>query len=1023
MTYSSGRLYMRSLGALTALLTLHPIVAGGPQEGTAARHFQSAPVRFRSGRVRAQYATPAGERMSLSALGAKPLSLATADINHDGYPDLAVGYALGQKGLVVIHLANAEAFSPQSPEALREASKGSFPEPFLMSASVLRLPARPDILALGEFVGDGSTDLLFAALDDTRFYVAFGYGQGGFGAPQAVEVGGKITALATGALQAASQATAAVVGVDAGSGPMLAVYEAGEDGLERSPQVYPVRGPVSGLSIGNLDGDGYPDVAITGGGELSILHGNVSGAKPDRSRLEVVFVPFGVRSAALGRFVPGSAGAQIAVLGDAGQLSVLRRDLAGGLPRSRAGRSERRLAGMTRAPRLWEPGDSSAWVVLPTGSAPVSLLASSKLVAGRLSSLTSDDLMVVGGTPAGGSLWSLVSQNASGAGPIVAALPMRLNAMGSLGLVTLSADSPNPLVSAPQPNVIYNVATLADSQAGTCSAPSGSPLTSNCTTLRAAVIASNGSPGPNEIVFSVNGTITLSVVGQDDNAQAGDLDVTNALTIIGNGTANTVIQGGPGAGHGIDKVFSFNPLGVQPGFAVSISGLTIRFGTNPDTGLTDGNNEGGAFDFDAGAQDGAGSLSIANCVISQNSTVNGDGGAIALFDGGTIAIANTTITGNQAGLLDPAAWYGFYGGGIYICGGGNGYPANISISNSSVSNNIASNPAQTPPAQLGGGIYSDTAGIVLQGTTISGNTASSDGGGLYGDGFAVGPGTVISGNVSGGNGGGVYGVSGVTGATLANNSVAGWGAALFAEAPGTTIRNSRIVGNTSANSASAIDGDDTRSATVAASNNWWGSNTSPASQVNSALVTFAPWLVMTLAAPSSIYAGATGTLTASIAKASDGSTGVAVADGTPVAFSGTLGTLSPGSAATLAGSANSTYTAGSTTGAASVSATIDSQTLTASFNVNPSPAPTLSTLTPTSGIQGTSVPVTLTGTNFVTGASVAVSNTGIGASGSLLRLRFRFRSSRCGSSSWDTQMSIYGMFAGGCSSCGYRDSH
>jgi hypothetical protein len=41
------------------------------------------------------------------------------------------------------------------------------------------------------------------------------------------------------------------------------------------------------------------------------------------------------------------------------------------------------------------------------------------------------------------------------------------------------------------------------------------------------------------------------------------------------------------------------------------------------------------------------------------------------------------------------------------------------------------------------------------------------------------------------------------------------------------------------------------------------------------------------------------------------------------------------------------------------------------------PPPTLATITPASGAQGTSVPVTLTGANFVTGATVAVSNTGV----------------------------------------------
>jgi hypothetical protein len=49
----------------------------------------------------------------------------------------------------------------------------------------------------------------------------------------------------------------------------------------------------------------------------------------------------------------------------------------------------------------------------------------------------------------------------------------------------------------------------------------------------------------------------------------------------------------------------------------------------------------------------------------------------------------------------------------------------------------------------------------------------------------------------------------------------------------------------------------------------------------------------------------------------------------------------------------------------------------ASAMVTLNPAPTLASVGPTNGVQGTTVPVTLTGTNFVSGATVAVNNPGI----------------------------------------------
>jgi hypothetical protein len=558
----------------------------------------------------------------------------------------------------------------------------------------------------------------------------------------------------------------------------------------------------------------------------------------------------------------------------------------------------------------------------------------------------------------------------------VAVLPMRLNVMGSAGLVMLTSDNPEPLIVSPQPNIIYNVTTLTDSQTGGCSAPSGSPLTSNCTTLRAAIIASNATSGPNEVVFGLNGAITLSVVGQDDNAQAGDLDVTSPLTILGNGAANTIIQGGPSAGNGVDKVFSFNPLGLQPGFAVSLSGLTIQFGANAVTDPTTGDNEGGAFDFDASTVDGAGSLSVANCNIPQNQTLNGDGGAIALFDGGAVTITNTVISGNVAGLQDPTSWFGYFGGGIYVTSGGYGFASSISITGGSVSNNTASTPGQTPGAQIGGGIYSDTPGVALQGTTVSGNTASSDGGGLYGDGFIVAGGSVISGNVSGGIGGGMFGLSSVVNSTLTNNSAAYWGGAFWSDGPGASIASSRIVGNAAGQSSSIVDADPIYGGTVTAANNWWGSNSSPANLFNGGVVTFSPWLVMTFSAPASLNTGAAGTLTASIDTGSDGSTGFAAPDGTPVTFSAALGTVTPANATTLSGSASSTYTAGPNAGTDSVTAAVDSQVLTATV-LSAASAPTLRSVSPASGMQGASVAVTLTGTNFVSGATVSVDNIGV----------------------------------------------
>ena len=952
-------------------------------------------AKFRVTVIPASDKSAAGRPVHLNAADSKPLSLATADFNHDGYPDLVAAFTSGTGGVLTVHMADPAAFAPQSVEALGAVARGQFPEPFLRAASAIYTDAPPEILLTGDFNGDGNADILFAARGDNGFYVLDGDGAGHFGAAHRVVVPGSVTAIVAASLQTTVRDSDVVVGIGTGKSSAMLVYTVARGGLSGQPAVYPTGDSITSLAFGDFDGDPCGDVAAAAGRRLVILHGCGSSSSAGL-RLESVPLDFGARMIAAGSFT-GRRGraAEVAILADDGEIHILSREMRGRLEPSTA-----RLHAGPHAPAATGSGRWTA-ALSDTRFKGRRL---SVFAAARISGNGADDLIVA--EALGKELSILNSASLSGpsanglpklqaasvfdtAQAPVAILPMRLSVMGAPGFVMLAQGDTEIIAETSLPGVTYHVAGLADSPSGTCTTPSGSPLASSCTTLRAAVIAANANPGQDLIVFDVNGTITLSVPGQDDEAAVGDLDVIDALTIVGNGASNTVIQGGASAASGIDKVFSFNPLGMQPGFPVSISGLTIQFGVNGVTAF--GNSEGGAFDFDAGAFDGAGSLAVSNCNILQNSTTNGDGGGIALFDGGTVTIAGSTISGNLAKTTQGDQFYLGEGGGIYI-GNANPFPANVTIANSTVAGNSASSTGQN--SQLGGGIYSqDTStldvdsitilyfrnSVAIPGSTISGNHSDQDGGGLYGT-VVVDQGSAITGNVAGGHGGGVFGVASVGNSTLTNNSAATGGGALYTTGPGSTISNSRIAGNTSAQGFAGVDGDSTMGATVSATHNWWGSNASPASVVAPGIVSYSPWLVMTFAAPSSINAGASSPLTASIVTGSDGSSGFAVPDGTPATFTGSLGTLLPGVATTTSGAATSMYTAGASAGTASVSATIDSQTLSASLTVVGSPAPTLTSISPASGVQGTTVPVTLTGTNFVAGATVATNNPGIAVS-------------------------------------------
>ena len=113
----------------------------------------------------------------------------------------------------------------------------------------------------------------------------------------------------------------------------------------------------------------------------------------------------------------------------------------------------------------------------------------------------------------------------------------------------------------------FLVQTSGDDISAASLAGSGTPADPfQMSSLRAAIIAANRSKGPDTIAFApaVDGKpITLSLPNQsgvnEDAGLSGDLDVTDNLTIIGNGPTNTIIQAGTNETDGIDKVLAINP--------------------------------------------------------------------------------------------------------------------------------------------------------------------------------------------------------------------------------------------------------------------------------------------------------------------------------------------------------------------------------------------------------------------------------------------------------------------------------
>jgi hypothetical protein len=230
----------------------------------------------------------------------------------------------------------------------------------------------------------------------------------------------------------------------------------------------------------------------------------------------------------------------------------------------------------------------------------------------------------------------------------------------------------------------------------------------------------------------------------------GSLTLTGGL-FSGNalfGSASIIHGGGAVANVGAatatstDVTYSDNSA-IASGGAIFTSGAFAMVG-----GLVDDNTAyyGGGI---IKADESTASLTLSGTTLSDNDAII-DGGGLYV-DRGTVNITGTLFLGNTAGTE---------GGGVAINRG------RIIVADSQVIFN---------EAVRGGGIAGDRGAIELLRSTVSGNTASSDGGGLWGvvaTDLALDRSTV-SGNEAGNRGGGVYVTSSGSTLNLVNSTVSG----------------------------------------------------------------------------------------------------------------------------------------------------------------------------------------------------------------------------------------------------------
>src|SRR5437660_4637948 len=220
------------------------------------------------------YQGPAKLQRALEQNEAQALSLASADFDEDGVPDLVSGYAYDGRGIITVHRGNVDAIYPNTPEARQRKANGTFTAaPFLSPASAIELEAAAAFLGTGDFDADGHWDIVFAARGGMALHFLPGDGKGGFGPEKEIRLVGGVTALVTGEINRPDGLTDLVIGIDGEQGSQVCMLEGPLGAMHAQPELFSVPHDVTSLALGQLDDDYAMDLVIAGGNELLIVHG------------------------------------------------------------------------------------------------------------------------------------------------------------------------------------------------------------------------------------------------------------------------------------------------------------------------------------------------------------------------------------------------------------------------------------------------------------------------------------------------------------------------------------------------------------------------------------------------------------------------------------------------------------------------------------------------------------------------------------------------------------------------------